>query len=165
MATKKITEVDVVNSLSDNDAIFVNSSNSLKQISKSNLVTKGADGGYYAPSVDDEGNLSWAASKADMPAVDGANIKGPRGVSGIYVGSGDMPDGYNVQIDPDGTPDEMPTTLPNPNALTFTGAVTGTYDGSNPVSVEIPNAVTDDHINGLINAALNAIGVAEEGAY
>ena len=62
MATKKITEVDVVNSLSDSDAIFVNSSNSLKQISKSNLVIKGADGGYYAPSVDDEGNLTWTAS-------------------------------------------------------------------------------------------------------
>lgn len=24
------------------------------------------------------------------------------GVSGVYVGSGDMPDGYNVQIDPNG---------------------------------------------------------------
>lgn len=29
--------------------------------------------------------------------------------------------------------------LPNPNALTFTGAVTGTYDGSAPLSVEIPS--------------------------
>ena len=34
--------------------------------------------------------------------------------------------------------EEMPITLPNPNALTFTGAATGSYDGSNPVSVEIP---------------------------
>ena len=33
----------------------------------------------------------------------------------------------------------VPTTLPNPNALTFTGAVTGRYDGSAPVSVEIPS--------------------------
>lgn len=33
---------------------------------------------------------------------------------------------------------EMPTTLPNPNALTFTGAVTGSYDGSEPLTVEIP---------------------------
>ena len=33
---------------------------------------------------------------------------------------------------------EMPTTLPNPNALTFTGAVEGSYDGSAPVSVKIP---------------------------
>lgn len=34
---------------------------------------------------------------------------------------------------------EMPDKLPNPNALTFTGAVTGSYDGSEPVTVEIPS--------------------------
>ena len=33
---------------------------------------------------------------------------------------------------------DIPTTLPNPNALTFTGAVTGSYDGSAPLEVEIP---------------------------
>ena len=32
----------------------------------------------------------------------------------------------------------IPTTLPNPNALTFTGAATGTYDGSAPLTVNIP---------------------------
>ena len=52
--------------------------------------------------------------------------------------------------------------LPNPNALTFTGAVTGTYDGSAPLSVKIPSAVTDDHINSLIDTKL---GVIENGAY
>ena len=88
MATKKIIEVDVVNSLSDSDTIFVNSSSSLKQIPKSNLVTKGADGGYYAPSVDNEGNLTWTASKTDMPAVDSANIKGPKGDTGATGAQG-----------------------------------------------------------------------------
>ena len=34
---------------------------------------------------------------------------------------------------------DIPTALPNPNALTFTGAVTGSYDGSAPLSVEIPS--------------------------
>ena len=33
----------------------------------------------------------------------------------------------------------VPDKLPNPNALTFTGAVTGTYDGSEPVTVNIPS--------------------------
>lgn len=33
----------------------------------------------------------------------------------------------------------VPIKLPNPNALTFTGAVTGTYDGSAPLSVNIPS--------------------------
>lgn len=34
---------------------------------------------------------------------------------------------------------DIPTALPNPNALTFTGAVTGSYDGSAPLSIEIPS--------------------------
>lgn len=34
---------------------------------------------------------------------------------------------------------DIPTKLPNPNALTFTGAVEGSYDGSEPLEVAIPN--------------------------
>ena len=34
---------------------------------------------------------------------------------------------------------DIPTKLPSPNALTFTGAVTGSYDGSAPLTVEIPS--------------------------
>ena len=37
---------------------------------------------------------------------------------------------------------EIPETLPNPNAITFTGAVTGSYDGSAPLSVNIPTVPT-----------------------
>ena len=33
----------------------------------------------------------------------------------------------------------IPTALPNPNALTFTGAATGSYDGSEPLTVDIPS--------------------------
>ena len=33
----------------------------------------------------------------------------------------------------------VPDTLPNPNALTFAGAVSGSYDGSAPLEVEIPS--------------------------
>lgn len=35
---------------------------------------------------------------------------------------------------------EMPTALPNPSALVFSGAVTGTYNGSRAVEIKIPNA-------------------------
>ena len=56
----------------------------------------------------------------------------------------------------------IPTALPNPNAITFTGAVTGSYDGSAAKTVNIPSAVTDDHINSLIDTKL---GVIENGAY
>ena len=98
------------------------------------------DGGYYAPSVDNEGNLTWTASKTDMPAVDGANIKGPAGASGT-----DGKSAYQYAQDGGftGTEAEFAAKLAaekfvNPNALTFTGAVTGSYDGSAPVSVKIP---------------------------
>ena len=37
--------------------------------------------------------------------------------------------------------EEMPDKLPNPNALTFTGAAEASYDGSEPVRVEIPSGV------------------------
>ena len=57
---------------------------------------------------------------------------------------------------------DIPAALPNPNALTFTGSVTGSYDGSNAKTVNIPSAVTDDHINSLIDTKL---GVIENGAY
>ena len=53
-------------------------------------------------------------------------------------------------------------TLPNPNAITFTGAVTGSYDGSAAMTVNIPSAVTDEHINSLIDTKL---GVIENGSY
>lgn len=33
----------------------------------------------------------------------------------------------------------IPDKLPNPNALTFTGAVSGSYDGSAPLTVDIPS--------------------------
>ena len=57
---------------------------------------------------------------------------------------------------------DIPMAIPNPHAITFTGAVTGNYDGSFPMNVNIPSAVTDDHINSLIDAKL---GVIENGSY
>lgn len=57
---------------------------------------------------------------------------------------------------------DIPMTLPNPHAITFTGAVTGNYDGSTPMTVNIPSAVTDEHINSLIDTKL---GVIENGSY
>lgn len=42
-------------------------------------VDKGPPGGYYTPSVADDGTLTWSASQADMPPVPQANIRGPQG--------------------------------------------------------------------------------------
>ncbi len=73
----------------------------------------------------------------------------------IEIASNDEVHDFSAQI-------AIPTTLPNPNALTFTGAVTGSYDGSAAMTVNIPSAVTDDHINSLIDTKL---GVIENGSY
>ena len=60
------------------------------------------------------------------------------GVTGASVG-----DIIKVKaVDDSGKPTEWEAAtakLANPNALTFTGAVTGSYDGSAPLSVEIPS--------------------------
>lgn len=47
--------------------------------------------------------------------------------------------------------EEIPTSLPNPNALTFNGAVTGSYDGSAPMSVDIPSGGGSSDTWELIN--------------
>ncbi len=39
-------------------------------------------GGYYTPSVDASGNLTWTASKTGMASVPSANIRGPQGAAG-----------------------------------------------------------------------------------
>lgn len=67
----------------------------------------GRDGGYYIPAVDEEGNLAWTASRADMDGVAPANIRGPRGLS--YAGPPafantveDCADTSQVYVLPDG---------------------------------------------------------------
>ena len=51
---------------------------------------------------------------------------------------------------------DLPTALPNPNKLTFTGATTGQYDGSSELTINIPSAptklstLTDDATHRLV---------------
>ena len=70
--------------------------------------------------------------------------------------------GWLYEVTPLAKSSDIPLYLPNPYALTFTGAVTGSYNGSAAVTVNIPSAVTDDHINSLIDTKL---GVIENGSY
>ena len=75
-------------------------------IDLSRKMWKGDDGGYYIPSLDSEGNLTWAPSETEMPAVEGANIKGQKGdtgTSGVWVGDTEPTGDYNVWIDPTGS--------------------------------------------------------------
>ena len=56
------------------------------------------------PTIGDNGN--WYLGDADTGRPSRGE-QGPQGISGVYVGNGDMPDGYNVQIDPDGAPSDI----------------------------------------------------------
>ena len=70
-----------------------------------------------------------------------------------------------IEITPNGEVNDISAqvdSMPNPNPLTFIGAVTGSYNGTEPMTVKIPSAVTDDHINSLIDTKL---GVIENGSY
>lgn len=62
----------------------------------------GEDGGYYTPNVDNLGYLTWDASKANMPEVEGVNIKGPKGDEGKTPVKGvdyfDGKDGTSVTV-------------------------------------------------------------------
>lgn len=55
----------------------------------------GIDGGYYIPSVDEAGELTWEASRKGMPEIAGANIKGSDGAPGADGQPGK--DGYTPQ--------------------------------------------------------------------
>ena len=65
------------------------------------------------PDVSADGIISWTNDR-ELPNPNPVNIKGEKGEkgdkgeigepgqSGVYIGSGEMPDGCNVQIDPNG---------------------------------------------------------------
>lgn len=49
----------------------------------------GKDGGFYVPSVSEDGKLFWFRSNADLPAPISANIMGPQGPQGIQGPQGE----------------------------------------------------------------------------
>ena len=117
----------------------------------------GKDGGYYVPSVDDEGNITWTASDPTMPDVDGANIKGPAGSDGK--------DGAPGQ---DGSPGKDGTTFTP--SVDSEGNLSFTNDGGlpNPEPVNIKGPKGDDGEgipeiteadNGKVLGALNGVAV------
>ena len=149
------------------------------------MAQKGNDGANgVTPHIGDNGHWYLGATDTGKPS---RGETGPQGTPGIYYGT-TQPTGdtHPVWIDPDGGPDDggllpavtaadngkvlrvdngawaaadMPEVLPNPNALTFTGAVTGSYDGSAPLSVEIPSGggSGSDISLGLTGAAVGQI--------
>ena len=110
----------------------------------------GADG--LTPTIGDNGNWylgdtdTGKPSRGDKGDKGDKGATGEKGATGATGAAGKSAYAYAQDGGYTGTEAEfaakmaaeMPTTLPNPNALTFTGAVEGSYDGSEPVSVKIP---------------------------
>lgn len=63
-------------------AYVENEQGALVRVPKGKIVALGKDGGYYAPYVDTEGNLTWIPSKESMAPVAGTNVKGAKGDKG-----------------------------------------------------------------------------------
>ena len=110
------------------------------------ISESGTDGATFTPSVSADGTLSWTNNKG-LTNPEPVNIKGSQGETGPQGPAGaDGKSAYQYAVEGGytGTETEFAAKLAqekfvNPNALTFTGAVTGSYDGSAPLSVEIPS--------------------------
>ena len=85
------------------------------------------EGGYYSPSVDSEGNLTWQASKEGMDDIPSSNIRGPKGLGVPTPTTNDY--GKTPTVNAAGTGYE----LTGPYAP-LSAAITETASG-NPVSI------------------------------
>lgn len=140
----------------------------------------GENGGHYTPSVSqptaDTMQVTFTASKIDMPAVppvtvtlpagpagakgdkgdpgaDGkAGADGKNGESGVYVGSGEMPDNCNVQIDPDGEPLTQAAILSTPVELT---------EEQKAQARENIGAVSEDELTEAIEEAMGMVDLED----
>lgn len=108
----------------------------------------GTDG--VTPHIGDNGNWYLGETDTGKPSrgeTGPAGADGRDGADGHPGADGKSAYQYAVEGGYTGTEsefaaklaEEMPTALPNPNALTFTGAVAGRYDGSEPLEVNIPS--------------------------
>ena len=105
----------------------------------------GADG--LTPTIGENGNWYLGNTDTGKPSrgeKGETGAKGEKGDTGATGAGGKSAYQYAQDGGYTGTEAEFATKLAqekfaNPNALTFTGAVTGSYDGSAPVTVEIPS--------------------------
>ena len=131
-----------------------------KTIDLTKATLKGDDGGYYIPSVDDEGNLTWEPSEEGMPVIEGANVKGdegPRGESGVYVGTTEPADESLIWINPEGAANDDIATKKYVDEAIAGIEVSGGVDLSNYATKEeipdVSNFATKDEIPSTVGLA------------
>ena len=95
-------------------------------------------GATFTPSVSIDGELSWSNDKG-LENPDSVNIMGPAGADGTTPHIGDNGNWWIGAVDTGVTAGGTGSSDSSQNAaLTFTGAVEATYDGSTPLTVAIP---------------------------
>lgn len=107
----------------------------------------GEDGGYYTPAVDASGNLSWAASKADMPAVSGTNIRGPQGPAGE-----DGAPGAQGPAGQDGAPGAQGEQ--GPQGPAGADGQDATINGVNALTLQTANGISSNQSGGTLTIKL-----------
>lgn len=127
---------------------------------------EGEAGGYYIPSVDEEGLLTWTPSKEGMKEAENALIVGAPGESGVYVGD-EAPTSANVWIDTNSSLDEeLATKQYVDDAISsIDGADMSSYYTKTEVDALIPDTSafqTEDEVNALITLSLEEV---ENGTY
>ena len=125
----------------------------------------GEDGGYYRPAVDGSGNLTWTASKAGMPAVSGANIKGATGPAGANatingVNTLNLLEGFNISFDQSGS--NLTINAQGGVPVVTTGGTKSAYTATVPGITELVNGmllVIIPHISNSMSPTLNVNGL------
>lgn len=107
----------------------------------------GEDGGYYTPAVDSSGNLSWTASKAGMPTVSGANIRGPQGPAGA-----DGAPGAQGPAGQDGAPGAQGE--PGPQGPAGADGQDATINGVNALTLQTANGISSDQSGSALTIKL-----------
>ena len=123
--TKFSEQFDVIRRCKPEDYVYTETE-ILNYNTLSDRITKIEEGGGITPTIGDNGNWYLGSTDTGKPS---------RGKSAYSYAQ----DGGYTGTEAEFAAKLAAEKLPNPYPLTFTGAVNETYDGSAPVSVEIPS--------------------------
>tara|TARA_R110002012_G_scaffold51488_1_gene133082 strand:+ start:1033 stop:2508 length:1476 start_codon:yes stop_codon:yes gene_type:complete len=96
------------------------------------------------------GNASFDGTVADTLNATALTITGGKGIS-VVAGTEILTDNDNTTINNSGGTGNQNQVLKVPNALTFTGTATGTYDGSSALSINLTDTDTTYQGSSTIN--------------